>query len=462
MHDNQTDSLNSPLKYKTVLTLRYMIALGLIASVISFTYFFLMSQIESNREDAYIINVSGKQRMLSQRIALFSREIYHAESQENADLFAGKMGTAVQTMRDNHLLLTQNGYSGQTNNKLSPEIIELYYGQKGINQRIEIFLSHAYDFVNLYESGGQVAIQQSSLMNDIVSIARNGLLDMLDRAVGQYQSEFESKVDNFSKYETLFFIVGLSILLAEILFIFRPMVKEITSNKDALEASNKELLEFSYRISHDLRAPIVSSIGLSRSALKALEKGEVEKTEKSLSFIQSSMVRLEELIDDVMTLTQMKMAPQNKTTFLVGDIIEDSLCRLKDMPNFDKIKLIKKISLSVPITLEKLYLQQSIENLISNSIKYYDPDQDQPFIQITAKNESGYYVFSVRDNGIGIPEETRDRLFGMFQRFHPKISFGSGLGLYLVQKNIERIGGEINHSPQFEGSEFTIRIPVKA
>ena len=65
----------------------------------------------------------------------------------------------------------------------------------------------------------------------------------------------------------------------------------------------------------------------------------------------------------------------------------------------------------------------------------------------------------VRDNGLGIDEKYRDKVFGMFQRFHPKVSFGSGLGLYIVLQNVKAIEGEIVYKPLEQGSEFIVTFP---
>lgn len=448
--------------YKRKLTIRYMFALALIASVMCFSYFFLVHQIESNREDAHIINMSGKQRMLSQRIALLSREIYHAPTDIAADLYATKMNKALTLMEVNHKTLLGEGSEGQKNSLLSSKILDIYYGEKGINTRLDIYMVAARNFLTLYGEGGRAAVVKSNLMDEIVSIARNGLLDQLNLAVNQYQLEYERKVDAFKRYETMFFAFGLLLLLTEILIIFRPMVKEIIRNKESLETTNKELVEFSYRISHDLRAPIVSSIGLSQMAVKSLKNNEIDITSKTLDHISTSMKKLESLIDDVLNLTRMKMTESAHEEIDVKEVIEEAVFKLKDMPCAKDIEIQKDVKIKEPITTERLYLQQTIENLLSNAIKYYDSKKSNPYVLISAIRQGKSYLFSIRDNGIGVPEASQEKLFGMFQRFHPKVSFGSGLGLYLVQQNVKRIGGYIEYKPHEDGSEFIVTIPIEA
>jgi signal transduction histidine kinase len=460
MDDRSEEAFQNKEKYKRNLTLRYGLALGLIALVLCFSYFFLVYKIQSNREDAHIINISGKQRMLSQRIALFSREIYHANSQEEADLYAGKMRGALETMIADHRELIDSGYNQKGQKSHSEEIKNIYYGSEGINKRIEHYIDKADSFLTLYENGGLQDVRQTDLMIDIVSVARNGLLQELDRAVNQYQKEYEQSVDRFKSYEKCFFLLGLLILLLEIVFIFRPMVKEIIKRREELETANQELREFSYRISHDLKAPITSSFGISKIARSSIEKGNKEEALQALDHIQSSMKRLQALIGDVLNLTRMRVnnAP-SMTKFSIENVLMDVLANLSDMINDNNVQIKNNINLSEPIIMEKIYLQQSLENLISNAIKYHDPDKEEPYVEISADLKDNNYIFSVRDNGLGIPKDSQANIFGMFQRFHPKKSFGSGLGLYLVKQNIQRLGGIIKYNPLNAGSEFIIKIP---
>ncbi|MEC7575772.1 MAG: ATP-binding protein, partial [Pseudomonadota bacterium] len=71
-------------------------------------------------------------------------------------------------------------------------------------------------------------------------------------------------------------------------------------------------------------------------------------------------------------------------------------------------------------------------------------------------------VLRVEDNGLGVPEENQNQLFTMFKRFHPKVSFGSGLGLYMMKKSADILGGEISFEPLKKGSAFILKVPVNS
>lgn len=99
-----------------------------------------------------------------------------------------------------------------------------------------------------------------------------------------------------------------------------------------------------------------------------------------------------------------------------------------------------------------------VENFISNAIKYYDPKKSNPYIKISTRQQSDKFVLEISDNGIGVPENQQKNLFKMFHRFHPKVAFGSGLGLYLVQKSASVLGGEVSYENTEDGSLFRLAI----
>ncbi len=105
------------------------------------------------------------------------------------------------------------------------------------------------------------------------------------------------------------------------------------------------------------------------------------------------------------------------------------------MDGFEKLDIQKEFKFSDDLFLQKNRIVLIIENLISNAIKYQDPKKERPFIKLlTHKTDKNDFVLEVHDNGLGIPKENQKKLFLMFQRFHPKTSFGSGLGLYMTIK----------------------------
>ena len=444
------------------LTLRYLIGLTLIALTLIFSHFTFSKQASSNDKDAYLINVSGMQRMLSQRMALMAREIYHAETEAEASLYASKLKSVTETFKTNHAALTSGQLETGKIYTLTPALEKAYFGSMGIDTEISEYTRLSEELINLYNTRGLSAVRNSTLHKDIVSIARNGFLNRLNNIVLIYEKQAESKVLDISILAKIILAIGLALLLIEALFIFRPMVKRVVENIAELETSNAELVEFSYRISHDLRAPISSSLGLIKIAKQGVETDKKTLALGAMTHIDTAMKRLETLVEDIINLTKMKLADIPTEDVTLSELLDETIESIEHMENYDVIKIDVDNRVDSPVSVKKLFIGQTLQNLLSNAVKYYDPKKPSSFIEIKTRVENDKCVVDISDNGVGIPEDHRDELFGMFKRFHPKKSFGSGLGLYLVSENMKSIDGNVTYSPLKDGTKFTVKFPLRA
>ena len=98
--------------------------------------------------------------------------------------------------------------------------------------------------------------------------------------------------------------------------------------------------------------------------------------------------------------------------------------------------------------------------MLSNAIKYQDINKTHSFIKITSYQEQNHVVFEVRDNGLGVPKNQQENMFKMFKRFHPRTSFGSGLGLYMMKKSADVLKGNIYYKDTGDGSVFKLKLPL--
>lgn len=245
--------------------------------------------------------------------------------------------------------------------------------------------------------------------------------------------------------------------------LYSGIVRDISERKEAEEKLfqvNAELEEFAYRTSHDLRSPLVSSISLLKFAEESHSKGDLDNVGIMLGHTRKLLGKLETLIGDILTLTRTKNEVEEKASVDVEALIKKVLEKFSHMDNFERLRIDIELGYEGSVVTLQSRLKLILENLVSNAIKYQDEDESEPFIRISTRAKDGQFVLEVRDNGLGIPEKQQEKLFTMFKRFHPETAFGSGLGLYMIKKSADVLGGNISYDGSEKGSIFVLSIPV--
>ena len=250
-------------------------------------------------------------------------------------------------------------------------------------------------------------------------------------------------------------IKGVSIFVKDITELKRSELKLIQKNRD-LEKVNSELDSFVYRVSHDLRAPLTSILGIIN--LLKIETN-LEKQQYYIDLQATSVHKLDNFIQDIINLSR-----NSRQEMQVEEIDFETLIRyIFEGQHFsehaDVINKKIKIEQENPFFTDKKRLGIVLNNLISNGIKYCNPRQDDPLIEVLVKISEDKAIISVRDNGIGIPDSHLNKIFTMFYRAHQDNS-GSGLGLYIVKETVDKLYGNIAvQSKTRQGSTFTVTIP---
>lgn len=231
--------------------------------------------------------------------------------------------------------------------------------------------------------------------------------------------------------------------------------------EEELKKSNEELLQISYRTSHDLRAPLISSRRLAEFIVEDIDNGELDEARKNSQRIGLQMSRLETLVADLLALAKADVNTEAVSPINLAEIIRE----IRDRPGWlesDKnVEVLEDIQVDTAFSGERVRLEQIIENLLTNGVKYKNPERDLQFVKISAWNKDKTLHINIADNGLGIPEQYLSDVFKMFKRFHPKVSAGSGLGLSIVKKHIDYLNGTIEVSSSESGTEFEIAIPME-
>jgi signal transduction histidine kinase len=214
----------------------------------------------------------------------------------------------------------------------------------------------------------------------------------------------------------------------------------IESQKQDLARSNAELEEFAYVASHDLQEPL-RTVASYCELLKRRYAGSLD--EDADKFIQSAIggaTRMRNLINDLLTYSRVgrRGAPFRPTD--MADVLHEAIANLNKTIEENQA-VISHDELPV-IHADASQLTQLLQNLIGNGIKFRG--EDAPRIHIGAQRRRDAWVFSVRDNGIGIEEKHFERIFKIFQRLHRREEYaGTGIGLAVCRKTVERHGGRI-------------------
>lgn len=233
--------------------------------------------------------------------------------------------------------------------------------------------------------------------------------------------------------------------------------KALTDKSEELARSNAELERFAYLASHDLQEPL----RMINSYLTLLEKKCRPYMDKDasefLGFAQDGAKRLKLLINDLLIYS--KAGSQKIPLVPVScEKVLAAVTKNLEVALSDGTATLKQENLPLVMGSESV-LEQLFQNLISNAIKYR---RDSPAkIEIAAKREEAHWLFSIKDNGVGIGENDKKRIFEMFQRLHGKDIPGTGIGLATCKRIVERLGGTIwVESRLGEGSTFYFTLPA--
>lgn len=231
-----------------------------------------------------------------------------------------------------------------------------------------------------------------------------------------------------------------------------------------LKRSNSELQDFAYVASHDLQEPL-RKIRAFSDRLKARADSGLDDTSKDyIDRMQNAAERMQRLIEDLLTFSRVttKAQPFRKVDLnvIVNDVLDDLELQI------DEAKAQVEVAELPTIEGERHQLRQVMQNLIGNALKYRKPDT-APQITITAKTLPDslppQIELVVKDNGIGFDSKYADRIFGLFQRLHPRHAYkGTGMGLAICRKIAERHQGTIlAEGVSGEGATFTLRLPIE-
>jgi signal transduction histidine kinase len=239
--------------------------------------------------------------------------------------------------------------------------------------------------------------------------------------------------------------------------------EELNESNTQLTRTNSDLDNFIYTASHDLKQPIANIEGLLLALQHELPlAGQVGEVPTMLTMMQEAVERFGRTIGHLTDVSRLQKEYQQPATHV-------SLARVLHEVQLDMAPLLTKtaaqLHVDVPAHVTLLFSEKNLRsvvyNLLSNALKYRHPDR-VPEVRVTYRPEGAYQVLEVQDNGLGLDLTLdEDKLFAMFQRLHTHVE-GSGVGLYMVKKMVENVGGHIEVKSELDqGATFRVYFPAK-
>jgi len=239
----------------------------------------------------------------------------------------------------------------------------------------------------------------------------------------------------------------------------RLQQRDMVARTAELERSNAELAQFAYVASHDLSEPLrmVSSY---LQLLRRRYRGKLDPdADTFIDYAVDGAARMRTLIEDLLAYSRAGRSERPFETVNLARVVGEVAATLRALAN-DEPPEIEWDPLPT-VQGDPAQLVQLFQNLLGNAVKFVAPGV-RPFVTVRAEDEGGTWRFTIEDNGIGIEPRHAERVFGMFQRLHTRDQFeGTGIGLAIARKVVERHGGEISAAPREEGgSRFTFTLPA--
>lgn len=434
---------------------RYIPALLIIATL-SMLGFVNMNDIMSSIEnEGKIINISGRQRMLSQKLILLTDDYIKEASEETKN----RLLENINLMEKSHEFLLENSLTS---------IVENVYKENKFDNQVKEYIQ---SFRNIIEE------KNPKTLNSIKKESKE-LLVKLDEVVKIYENELDKKLKTLQERGLYLFLAILIVLLLEAIFIFRPASKKIYENtkflKNAIKEKTKELrlmedarmasiTEMIGNIAHQWRQPLSSISTAASGIIVQRELGKLED-EFLLSMLNSINKNTQYLSGTIETFREIIVENDALEKFILQDKIDKVLNIINSSLEDKDIELIRNIDYENPIKIELLTnkLSQVLINIINNAKEVLLQRKiKKPWIKISLEKTENEILLVIEDNGGGIAKKDLPKIFDPYFTTKHK-SQGIGLSLHFGYKIVtEILKGKLYVKNSKNGAKFFIEIPCK-
>jgi signal transduction histidine kinase len=334
-----------------------------------------------------------------------------------------------------------------------------------------------------------VQTERATGLSAAVDLARTDAADQtmnqLRRAAGDLSTNLSDEAARYRSSEHQLghgaffsFLIGTLLMIAVLMWLYRELLLYLHQRDVAYETleranaeldarvrertrdlteANQELAQFAYVASHDLQEPLRTITSFTQLIQSRYQGRLDEDADEFIGYIVTASRRMTDLINGLLTLVRLRKAGQPTSPVSFKELLEEAEVSLQASIR-DNNAVIEHGPLPALVA-DKVQFSQVFQNLLSNAIKYRR--EESPRIRVNAERDGSNWIFSVADNGRGFDQQFADRIFGLFQRLHGRDIEGTGIGLSIVRKIVERHGGRVwADSEEGAGSTFYFSLPV--
>jgi len=293
----------------------------------------------------------------------------------------------------------------------------------------------------------------------IKKILQNGKASRQMKAIRKDESLFIANVQGNIIYNDKKNTVGITASFIDITERVKAK-KQLKKSMEELKRSNQELEQFAYIASHDLQEPLRMVSSFTQLLQKRYQDKLDEEANEFIDYAVNGAKRMQHLINDLLTFSRVGTRGKPFELTDMNKILENVLRNLNFKIKENNVEI--NYDVLPTIKVDKSQMNRVFQNLISNAIKFRREDVP-PKIDISFEETDTEWIFSIKDNGIGVDPQFFDKIFVIFQRLHKRGEYeGTGIGLAVCKKIIERHGGDIwVESENQDGSTFFFSLPKK-
>ena len=238
-------------------------------------------------------------------------------------------------------------------------------------------------------------------------------------------------------------------------------VTDTLNYQQQIEEQNQDLSDFTYMVSHDLKAPIFTIKGMADALLEDYHQALGEDGQELINYISDATLRLEALVQSVVQYSSISKAPEELEEVSLELVLSNVTADLAELQKQKEAQITLPECSGIRLKGERVRIYQVFSNLVGNALKYSDPHKDvEVTVNIVSRSEEDICL-SIQDNGLGIPEQNLADIFRPYHRAHGSEIEGSGIGLACVKKIMDKLGGTVTaDSTEGEGSTFVVTFPL--